>query len=319
MPRPISTGGGYRPSFQEVSISPVSLKGAGVGGVFRMDLRNTGAEVFVPDNMPLPGAMRRTTHMAIAAHPDDVEIMAYDGISRCFGKEDRWFTGVVVTDGSGSLRNGPYAELSGEEMREIRKLEQRKAAVIGEYSAMALLDYSSSEAKDPSNSDVVKEIADLVLEARPYVVYTHNLADKHDTHAAVAMKVIQALRSIPENALPEKVYGCEVWRSLDWMMDEEKVSFDVSSHPNIAAALLEVFDSQISEGKRYDLATVGRRLSNATFNASHDADEAATVSYAMDLTPLVMDKNMDICNYITAHIDRFKEDTADKIKRLAGR
>jgi LmbE family N-acetylglucosaminyl deacetylase len=278
-------------------------------------LKNTGAEIFVPDDRPLPEAMSRTTHMAIAAHQDDIEILAYDGIARCFGKEDSWFMGVVVTNGSGSPRNGPYAEFSDERMREIRKLEQKKAAVIGEYSAVALLDYSSDEVKDPRDSDIVNEIADLVMAARPSVLYTHNFADKHDTHVAVAVKVIQALRSLPPDALPEKIYGCEVWRDLDWLPDNEKVSFDVSTHPNIAAALLEVFDSQICGGKRYDLATAGRRLANATFSASHGTDETAAVSYAMDLTPLILNKGVDICEYITAYIDRFKEDVAGRIKR----
>ncbi len=283
-----------------------------------MRLKNIGAEIFIPDDTPLPKALGRTTHMAVAAHQDDIEIMAYDGIVRCFGKEDRWFMGIVVTDGSGSPRKGPYAGFDDERMREVRKLEQKKAAVIGEYSAVALLDYSSSDVKDPGNPDPVREIADLVMAARPSVIYTHNFADKHDTHVAVAAKVIQALRSLPEDTLPQKVYGCEVWRDLDWMMDEEKVSFDVSAHPNIAAALLEVFDSQIRGGKRYDMAVAGRRLANATFSASHSVDGAAAVSCAMDLTPLIRDRNADICSYVTACIDRFKLDVADRIKRFTG-
>lgn len=283
-----------------------------------MRLKNIGAEIFVPDNTPAAEAVRRTTHMAIAAHQDDIEILAYDGIGKCFGKEeDRWFMGVVVTNGSGSPRNGLYADFTDERMREVRKLEQKKAAIVGEYSAMVLLDYSSQDVKDAQNSDISLEIKQLIMAARPSVIYTHNLADKHDTHVAVAVKVIHALRSLPEDALPEKVYGCEVWRNLDWMMDDEKISFDVSSHPNIASALLEVFDSQICGGKRYDLATVGRRLGNATFAASHGTDGASAVSYAMDLTPLILDKSLDVCAYVTSYIERFKEDVADKIERFA--
>ncbi len=281
-----------------------------------MQLKNSEAEIYIPDNMPIEEALERTTHMAIAAHQDDIEILAYDGIGKCFGKEDSWFMGVVVTNGSGSPRNGLYADFTDERMREVRKLEQKKAAVIGEYSAMALLDYNSNEVKEPKNMNVANEIAQLIMAARPSVIYTHNLADKHDTHVAVALKVIQALRSFPEEALPIKVYGCEVWRNLDWVMDEEKVSFDVSAHPNIASALVEVFDSQICGGKRYDLATIGRRLCNATFATSHGTDEASAVSYAMDLTPLITDKRLDIGSYVTAYIDRFKEDVAVKIERF---
>jgi hypothetical protein len=55
------------------------------------------------------------------------------------------------------------------------------------------------------------------------------------------------------------VLGCEVWRDLDWLLDSDKVALDSSAKPELAAALLKVFDSQISGGKRYDLATLGRR------------------------------------------------------------
>lgn len=281
-----------------------------------MKLKNAGSEIYVPDNTNIEDAIKRTTHMAISAHQDDIEIMAYDGISRCFGREDLWFMAAVVTNGAGSPRNGLYADFTDERMQEIRKLEQKKAAFVGEYSALAMLDYSSADVKDPGNTDVSREIMELVLAAKPRVIYTHNLADKHDTHVGTALKVIRALRMLPEEALPEKVYGCEVWRNLDWVMDDEKVAFDVSGHPNIAASLVGVFDSQICGGKRYDLATYGRRTQNATYFESHGTDGADALSYAMDLTPLIRDKNLNIEGYVTGYIDRFKADVRDRLLRM---
>lgn len=281
-----------------------------------MKLKNSKAEIFVPDQMPDDAAIRRTTHLAIAAHQDDIEIMAYDGISQCFGRDDKWFMAVVVTNGAGSPRSGLYADYTDEQMQQIRKLEQKKAAYVGEYSALALLDYSSQAIKDPAENDAVQEIKELILAAKPGIIYTHNLADKHDTHLGTATKVIRALRELPEEDLPEKVYGCEVWRNLDWVNDNEKVVFDVSGHPNIAAAVVEVFDSQICGGKRYDLATMGRRLGNATYSASHGTDEASAVTYAMDLTPLIRDKALDICEYVTGYIDRFKADVEAGLRKV---
>jgi LmbE family N-acetylglucosaminyl deacetylase len=283
-----------------------------------MKLKNAGAEFYVPDSKPIDEAVSRTTHLAISAHQDDIEIMAYDGIGQCFGRNDKWFMAVVATNGAGSPRSGLYADHTDEQMRQVRKVEQKKAAFVGEYSALALLDYSSLEVKDSSNVNVVQEIKDIILAARPTVIYTHNLADKHDTHVSTAVKVIKALRELPGEALPERVYGCECWRNLDWVNDNEKVLFDVSTHSNIAAAVLEVFDSQICGGKRYDLATAGRRLGNATFSASHGVDEASAVSYAMDLTPLIKDKALDICTYVTEYIDRFKADVRLRLSTYGG-
>lgn len=278
-----------------------------------MKLNKKGAEFFIPDGKPVEEAIARTTHMAISAHQDDLEIMSYDGILKCFGQEEQWYFGVVVTNGAGSPRDDLYVNYTDEEMQKVRKQEQKKAAYVGEYGAMALLDYTSSEVKDKNNRDVVDELKTLIATAKPEVIYTHNLADKHDTHIGVAVKVIKAIRELPAELRPKKVYGCEVWRSLDWVNDTEKVLFNVSAHPNIAAALVSVFDSQICGGKRYDLATEGRRLANATYAASHGTDQAAALSYAMDLTPLIEDVNADAAEYIKGYIERFKADVMGKI------
>lgn len=280
-----------------------------------MKLNKQGAEIFIPDGNPVEEAIARTTHMGIAAHQDDLEIMSYDGIVKCFGQEDSWYFGVVVTNGAGSPRDDLYANYTDEEMQKVRRLEQKKAAYVGEYGAMALLDYSSSEVKDKNNRETVEELKSLISLARPEVVYTHNLADKHDTHLGVAVKVIKAIRELPEEQRPKKLYGCEVWRGLDWVMDDEKVMFNVSAHPNISAALVGVFDSQICGGKRYDLATEGRRLANATYAASHGTDQASALSYAMDLTPLINDIHVDIGEYISGYIERFKKDVMQKISK----
>ena len=63
-----------------------------------MKFHNPAAEVFVPEGAPVDAALSRTTHLGIAAHQDDLEIMAYHGILECFGQPDKHFTGVTVTD-----------------------------------------------------------------------------------------------------------------------------------------------------------------------------------------------------------------------------
>ncbi|MDR0406281.1 MAG: PIG-L family deacetylase [Clostridiales bacterium] len=270
--------------------------------------------VFVPEGTDEKTALERTTHLAISAHQDDIEIMAYDGIVKCFGSAEHHFTGVVVTNGSGSPRSGIYAGYTDEEMREIRKKEQCKAAVVGEYSAQVFLDYTSGDVKNPRGAEVVNALKEVIERTKPRYIYTHNLADKHDTHVGVAVKVIQALRAL--RYVPDGVYGCEVWRSLDWLSDGDKVTFDVAGHANLEAAVLGVFDSQIAGGKRYDLATVGRRLANATYFESHGVDGTASLMYAMDLTPLARDAGANLAEYVLAYIGDFAKDVERKIGGL---
>lgn len=281
-----------------------------------MELRMPNGTIHALDSESVEEALERTTHLAIAAHQDDIEIMAYDGILKCFGNPDHWFTGIVVTNGAGSPRDSLYADYTDEDMQEIRRVEQMKAAYVGEYSAQGLLDYPSSAVKDPSNTDVVEDLKQIIQTAKPDVLYTHNLADKHDTHIGVALKVIAALRELPYDARPAEVYGCEVWRDLDWMTDEDKVGFDVSGHPNLAAALLGVFDSQICGGKRYDLATIGRRSAHATYFASHGTDNTTQLNFGMNLLPLVEDPNLDPAEYVLGYINRFAEEVRGRVSKM---
>jgi LmbE family N-acetylglucosaminyl deacetylase len=284
-----------------------------------MRLELETAEIFVPDDLPIDDALARTSHMAIGAHQDDLEIMAADGILQCFGRQDQWFCGVVATNGSGSPRSGQYADYSDGQMRTVRRLEQRKAAVVGEYGAQVLLDHSSAAVKDPQDTTVINDISALIEATRPEVLYVHNLADKHDTHIGLALKVVASLRGLPQQMRPQRLYGCEVWRGLDWMVDEDKVAFDLSSHENLLMALVGVFDSQIAGGKRYDLATLGRWRANATYSASHDTDRARQVGYAMDLTPLISDPSLPISDYVEDVVNRLKRDVADRIARFLPR
>jgi LmbE family N-acetylglucosaminyl deacetylase len=274
------------------------------------------AQIFIPDDLPVESALSRTTHLALGAHQDDLEIMAVDGILQCFQREDKWFTGVVVTDGRGSPRAGIYKDYSDDQMWAVRNKEQKKAAIIGEFAAQVLLDYPSSAIKDGSNKQPVADIVQLLKITQPEIVYTHNLADKHDTHIGVTIKVIEAIRSLPASQRPRKLYGCEVWRDLDWLLDEDKVAFNCSIYENLQMALVGIFDSQVSGGKRYDLATMGRRRAHATYHASHETDVTIGLTFAMDLTPLIENITLDISAFTQSYITRFAQDVARRINKM---
>lgn len=260
-----------------VTAAPVQLKGK---GGMKVKLANGKGQIFVPDGTPLEAALKRTTVLCIAAHQDDTEIMAYHAIAECFYSDSKWFTSLVVTDGAGSPRSGAYERYTDEEMRQIRAEEQKQAACIGRYAAQIQLGCTSSEVKSGGKAEITAAIKEIILACSPQVVYTHNLADKHDTHVAVALRTIAALRDIDPSLRPRKLYGTEVWRSLDWLCDDEKVVFDASACPNIAMALLGLFDSQVSGGKRYDLGALGRRRANAVFWESHSPGAMEAAIYA---------------------------------------
>jgi LmbE family N-acetylglucosaminyl deacetylase len=280
-----------------------------------MNFHKSPAELFIPDGTSLPKALSRTTALCIAAHHDDIEIMAHAPIAECYGQADLWFSGVTVTDGGGSPRSGIYENCTDGDMMAIRAREQKTAASAGGYAAQFLLAHRSAEVKQPCSS-LIDGLRDIILACSPNEVYTHNLADKHDTHVAVALNVIQALRAVPANERPKRVISLEVWRALDWLCDGDKTVLDASGRPNLAAALLGVYDSQISGGKRYDLAVPGRRLANATFFESHSVDGADSLTFGLDITELV-NSEVSPAEFISRYIDRFKDDVCERIERLS--
>ena len=276
------------------------------------------AQVFVPDGKPVAEALPRITHLGIGAHQDDLEFMAFHGILECFAKETRWFGGVTCTNGAGSSRTGAYEKYSDAQMMAVRRTEQNNAAIVGQYGVMIQLDYPSSAIKSATDPSLKNDLKEILAATRPEVVYTHNLADKHDTHIGVVIAALQAMRELPREQRPKRVIGCEVWRNLDWLNDPEKVLMDVGGRDNLAAALNGVFDSQIAGGKRYDLATLGRRAANATFFESHATDRSNQLIFGMDLTPLVADETTDIVAFAAGHIECFAADVKSKLNHRLG-
>jgi LmbE family N-acetylglucosaminyl deacetylase len=276
---------------------------------------NPLARIVTPDGKTGQAAISRTTHLGIGAHQDDLEFMAFHGILACYERTDRWFGGVTITDGRGSSRAGQFKDWTDDQIAAERIREQEAAAVIGQYSFIAQLGFGSAAVRDAHQTMVREDLRRILEAARPEVVYLHNLADKHDTHVGCALRCLEAIRQLPKADRPRQVYGCEVWRDLDWLVDDEKTPMPISARPELARALNEVFATQIAGGKRYDLAVLGRRTANATFSNAHSTDQESAMQWAMDLTPLVRDDSLDPLAYTVGFIDRLKADVSARIRK----
>jgi LmbE family N-acetylglucosaminyl deacetylase len=255
-----------------------------------LKLSRPAAEVFIPDGTSWEAASKRVTHLVVAAHADDVEIMAWHAVLHAEG-----LAAVIVTDGRDS---------------DTRLLEQKRAASRGNYAAVIWLDHASADVKQAAYPALASDLGAVLSAVRPRLVYTHNPADRHDTHVAVALHTVQALRANPSSV--ERVLGCEVWRALDWLQAQDKVTLDVSAAEDRLMPLIRAFESQIA-GKRYDLAAAGRKRANATFLDSHAVDRATAVEYAMDLTPLVKDPTLDITRWTLQLVERFARDVEARL------
>lgn len=271
------------------------------------------SDLHIPDGEAEETALARTTHLGIGAHQDDLEFMALHGILACYHSREKWFGGIICTNGAGSSRKGPYADVTGDELVKIRQSEQKLAASVGRYSFVAQLGHSSKDIIPPLQSALVGELVELLSRTQPDVIYTHNPADKHETHVRVLVAVLQALKELPAGRRPKQLLGCEMWRGLDWLPDTDKVLLDVGGQPHLAAALSGVFDSQIGGGKRYDLAVAGRWRANATLFEPRAGDAVSEAALALDLTPLIGRDPADLEEFTLGYVNRLREDIRQKI------
>ncbi len=282
-----------------------------------MKFSQASADVYVPSGGEPAAALERVTHLCVAAHQDDIEILAFDGICDCLdAPAEKAFGGVVVTNGAGSPRTGTYSTFTDEQMQVMRRQEQRRAAELGGYTIQVQLAHPSAAVKRPGDAGVAADLAAIFDACSPEVVYLHQPADKHDTHVAVFLRCLQALRALPPERRPKRVLGAEVWRDLDWLVDADKVALDSGRRTDLAGELLAVFDTQVAGGKRYDLAALGRRLAHATFHTSHATDRLRGITWAMDLTPLVADATLDVEAFTLAYIERLRVDVAGRLAKF---
>lgn len=251
---------------------------------------------------PSLARLARTTHLAIGAHADDLEFMAYHGIATCYQNPDCWFTGIICSDGAGSVQ-GQQAD---PQLITTRHQEQLQAARIGDYNAIFQLGYSSQEMRPAPLEPLVAELTERLLQCKPEVLYAHNPADRHATHLATLAATLAAVRRLPQEERPQTFLGCEVWRDLDWLPEDYCVALDVSPYPELSAKLNNCFTSQTAGGKNYPAAVEGRRLAHATFHQSHESDDTTHLSYALDLTPLLQDDSLTLRGFMSEILETFQ-------------
>lgn len=268
-----------------------------------------GSCFFIPDRVSREKALQRTTHLGIGAHPDDLEIMALQGILECHGRTDSWFAGITCTNGSGDRKEDNPALTK---LVDQRRREQNRAASLGGYSFVAQLGFSSGEIQGAGLIRLERELIEMLAELRPGIIYTHNPADKHPTHVAVLQAVLAALRALPRERRPARLLGCEVWRGLDWLADEFKYLLPIVDRGRLGRRLISVFRSQTA-GKNYAVAAEGRRRANATFFQPRQDDRVEQLAFAMDLTSLLEDETLSLSDFMSPLLKSFENDVLGRL------
>ncbi|NBR70685.1 MAG: PIG-L family deacetylase [Proteobacteria bacterium] len=281
-----------------------------------MKFSQPSADLYAPGGKDPWAGLSSTTHLGIGAHADDLEILAFPGIAACFQHPKNRFSGIVVTDGAGAPRSGPFAQTSDVELIQLRRAEQRRAADLGHYASVIQLAHPSPAVRQSDRSAVIGDLVKIFEAAQPQTLYLHNPADRHETHIAVLLACIEALRQLPESSRPKEIYGCEVWGDLDWVPSSQVVRLPCPAPETLGTSLLDCFQSQIAGGKRYDRAALGRRYAQATFGNPNQPDSEQEIVLALDLRPL-LDTNLSLQNFLAPIFDLFRTQTLARIDKLA--
>lgn len=284
-----------------------------------MKFGKVDTEFYAPDGVSFEEAAERTTILGVGAHPDDLEIIAIPGIVNAYHDGGHRFFGVVTTSGGGTMRSGDYAGRTYREMRAARSREQKEAADIGKYAGLLFLQYESNEIKDPMLTDPDADLQTIFEAVQPDTVYIHHPFDRHDTHVAVSLRCISALRkaSAATSWKPKHVYGAEGWRSLDWLVHYDRAILPVRDTEHLSDKLIQVYKSQMMAEKEFDLAARSRRVINATYEEARMIGAEHEISFAVDLTPLVLNPKMKVEDFVAQTADHFRADVLSRVSRFS--
>jgi LmbE family N-acetylglucosaminyl deacetylase len=147
------------------------------------------------------------------------------------------------------------------------------------------------------------------------VVYAHDPTDRHATHVGACAAAIAALRRLPAEWRPARVYGCEVWRSLDWLAEGDLVRLDVSGHEETWRALLACFPSQTEGARPFEQGALGRARANAVFSEARAAGGAGAAWLALDLSPLLRDPRLSLEEFVRERVARFEAEVTRAARR----
>lgn len=238
----------------------------------------------------------KVKYLCICAYPSDCETMSIDGIQRGYRAQKYTFSCVstsnLAADGKTNLSES-----------------QKKAAEIGRYNALYFLKYKHEEIKDQENQDLIKDYVAIIKELKPRIIYTHSLLDSDPVHVAVAVKVLNALRTMRRYQHPKVIYGCESSRDLDWVKSDKVVCFDNSKNLKLQKQLISVYKDK-NDNSYIVEATVGRRFVNGLNNKEYKLS-----TRAINMTTLLRRKELTIKKFAMGFVDDLYSEISDSMDR----
>lgn len=208
--------------------------------------------------------------ICLVANITDIEVLGAGGVIDSLYNPNKSFVGVVAYNPKGVPNAGLYSLYNPQDMIRIRQGEQQKAANIGSYNSVYLLNHEEGE--EDIEENIISDFVGLIKAYKPEVIYTYSPFELDPTKIAIMKCVIIALSRIVDDYSPKAVYGVYTEGSLTFVPLDKLVDLGVESKIGFAYSLLDVYDSASEAGEILDPATDAIDLTNIS-----DIDELKTM------------------------------------------
>jgi N-acetylglucosamine malate deacetylase 1 len=169
--------------------------------------------------------------LVLSPHPDDDILGAGGTLHKHHLAGDR-IVSVYLTDG----RKGGDGSVTEEDLVQIRQEEARRAAEVIGIDDLIFLDNRDGELS--ANGKTIEELAEVIREQSPDLVYLPFVWDAHPDHMATNAVFVSALQRLPRRHFA--CYSYEVWSPL-----VPNCLVRITDTAEVKKAALEQFESQI--------------------------------------------------------------------------
>lgn len=191
--------------------------------------------------------------LCIVDEVTDVERVGAGGIIETLYNPNKSFVGAVIRTPHDISNCGLYNLYNEEDMVDIRLAEQKKAANIGSYNSLYVLNYT-----DLSNKGaIIDDLIALIKAYRPEKIYTYSPYEKDREKVQTVLMLIEALSRIDEEYRPQLVVGAAISRELSFLPTEQVLNLGIDSKIDLAYSLLDIYDSVIENNEELMPADCG--------------------------------------------------------------
>lgn len=237
--------------------------------------------------IPTSNKKGKQVAMGFAVEAGELESISCAHISDVLCDGNRSFVGVITRTPHDVLACGQYVGYSEDDMISIRLHEAIKAANIGSYQSLYLLNDGELE---EVTEELVNDYYDLLITYKPDIVYTYSPFDTSHEHIVSLKALLMALNKL-EGYYPEHIYAVNFDFDGEIFDEDDIVNLDITTRFDVIESMLGVYVSL------------------------NEADMPLyACSTAFDLTLYMVNKRLDLQQFVVALLDKVKSRSLENLK-----